>query len=81
MGKPWTGATGRFPQGMLNAEDDGELQMAVASDPIKRIVIIDFGTPVKWLGLPAKEARKLAAMLLRCTQELEDRDNDSPEDI
>lgn len=40
------GATGKFPQGKLNARDEGELTIAVG---IKDgVVMIDFGKPVKW---------------------------------
>lgn len=58
------GATGAFPDGKLNATDEGELRMAVSSDG-NGLVRIDFGKPVKWFALPANEAKALAALILK----------------
>lgn len=58
------GASGRFPQGKLNADDEGELAMAIAYDPKEGVVKLHFGKPVAWLGLPPKEAVQLANLLL-----------------
>jgi len=60
---PWTGATGRFPRGMLDANDEGELQLAVGQRD--NVITVNFGKPVAWLGLGPAEARSLAEMLLR----------------
>ena len=64
--QPWNkrvvGATGTFPRGKLNEHDQGALKMAIGHE--KGIVRIDFGKPVAWLGLPAAEARQLAALLI-----------------
>lgn len=43
------GATGDFPLGKLNKDDEGGLRMAIGTEHNK--VIIHFGTPVGWLGL------------------------------
>ena len=48
------GATGEFPQGKMNSEDEGELRLGVTAD--KGNVVIAFGTPVTWIGLPPKVA-------------------------
>jgi len=65
---PWNkgvvGATGKFPQGKLNDDDEGELRMAIAYDKVDGIVRLEFGKPVKWLGLPPPEAIQLAEKLL-----------------
>jgi hypothetical protein len=67
--QPWNkkpvGATGEFPQGKLDDDDQGELRMAVGYDKLDGIVRVEFGKPVAWLGLPPPEARQLAALLLQ----------------
>ncbi len=65
------GATGRYPQGKVDAEDDGEIRMALAADHRASIIRIEFGTPTAWLGLPATEARQLAALLIEKADELD----------
>lgn len=65
------GATGRFPYGKAGADDEGELRMALATDRANGIVRIIFGKPIAWIGLPAREARQLAAMLNEKADEIE----------
>lgn len=55
------GATGNFPEGKLNAHDEGELQMAIAHKDGK--ILIQFGKPIAWLGLGPEHARQLAKLL------------------
>ena len=50
------GATHVFPQGKLNADDEGELNVAVAADREHGVVRLDFGKPVAWLALPKEQA-------------------------
>lgn len=64
------GATGRYPYGKADATDEGELRMALAADHGNGIVRVEFGTPTAWLGLPAREARALAAGLIKKADEL-----------
>ena len=67
--QPWykgmLGASGKFPQGALNDDDEGELRMAIGRDPVDGVIRLDFGKPVAWLGLPPPEAIQMARMLLR----------------
>jgi hypothetical protein len=70
--KPWNkrlppglGATGEFPYGKVQDDDEGELRMAVGFDKVDGIVRLEFGKPVAWLGLPPAEAVNLARSLLR----------------
>lgn len=67
--KPWNkrdmGATGRFPQGVLNEDDEGELRMGVARDPKTGLVNINFGKPVAWFALPPENAIALARTILK----------------
>lgn len=72
--KGWKlGSTGRFPYGKADANDEGELRMAVVTDHANAIVRIVFGKPVGWLGLPVQQARAFAAMLNEKSDELERR--------
>lgn len=56
------GATGHFPQGKLGPHDEGELRFAVGRTPDGKI-ILDFNTPVKWLGLTQEGAIEMAKRL------------------
>jgi hypothetical protein len=67
------GATGRYPYGKADEHDEGELLMAIAADHGNSIVRLQFGKPIAWLGLPANEARQLAAMLMEKATELDRR--------
>lgn len=55
------GATGQFPQGKLDATDEGELKLAVGIEDDK--VVIAFGKPVAWFGMDWKQAMQLAFSL------------------
>lgn len=59
--KPTFGGTGQFPEGKLNADDEGELRFGVAHDQGQ--VIINFGTPVAWFTMSPTLARELARVL------------------
>lgn len=65
------GPTGRYPFGRADEHDEGELQMAVATDPAAGIVRVVFGIPVAWIGLSSGHARRLAAMLTEKADELD----------
>ena len=60
---PKFGATGKFPMGKLDKTDEGEIAFGVASHRGK--VIINFGKPVAWLGMDARQAVGLAAILIQ----------------
>jgi hypothetical protein len=55
------GATGKFPEGKLNSEDEGELSFAVGLQGKK--IVVDFGKPVAWVGMDATQADDLASLL------------------
>jgi hypothetical protein len=56
------GATGRFPKGKLNADDEGELRMAVTHN--EGNVEIHFGKPVAWIGIPPAQAIEFARAIM-----------------
>lgn len=64
------GPTGRFPRGKLNENDEGEIQIAIAVDKAKQVVIIDFGKPTTWIGFTADQASDLADLILKKSWEL-----------
>ncbi len=73
--KPWnkrtTGATGTFPLGKLNKEDQGGLKMGVAADHRNGVVRIDFGKPVAWAALDRATALVLAESLRKHAESLQ----------
>ncbi len=56
------GPTGEFPEGKLNNEDGGGLNIGVGHD-YKGNVIVDFGASVSWIAFLPSDARALAAIL------------------
>ncbi len=59
-----------YPSGRLGANDDGALSYAVAADHKKKVVIIDFGKPVEWVGLPESDCRNLIQTLISKVDEI-----------
>lgn len=55
------GATGQYPMGKLNQSDEGEIRFGVAHTQDK--VILNFGTPVAWIGFDADQADEIARLL------------------
>jgi len=63
------GPTGEFPEGKLHPSDEGELRFAVGRKSGN--VILDFGKPVAWIGMPPAIARQMAASLIQQAQAVE----------
>ena len=61
------GATGKFPQGKLNQDDEGELRLAVSS--AGDLVRIDFGKAITWLAMPPDEAIEFGKILIKVGME------------
>ena len=59
------GATRRFPEGKLTESDEGEIVFGVSHDPVTAKVVLDFGTPVAWIGMNSPQAIDLANALLK----------------
>lgn len=57
--EPKIGATGDYPNGKLNKDDEGGLLFRMTND--QGNIIIDFGKQVHWIAMPPKEARELIA--------------------
>lgn len=63
------GPTGKRPLGQISSDDRGEIAIAIGA--AHGIVRLEFGTPVKWLGLPPALARTLAAKLVEIADALD----------
>lgn len=61
------GPTGKFPHGKFSATDLGELQLGVANGKGK--VFVNFGVPVKSIGLEPQGAADLATALIKHARE------------
>src|SRR5262245_43298133 len=61
------GETGRFTNGALTPDDEGELRYAVTASGGK--VILAFGTPVEWIGMTPRMAHELADALNKWASE------------
>ena len=59
----FAGAIGTHSQGKLSKDDEGDVQFRVGSENNK--VVLDFGTPVHWVGMDAQQAADLASSLLK----------------
>jgi hypothetical protein len=57
------GATGNFPKGKLTKADEGEISFLVGAKNDK--VILQFGTPVAWMGMTPEQAVDLGEMLIQ----------------
>ncbi len=64
------GATGKFPQGHLNDEDEGELKIGIGVSEGK--VVINFGTPVVWIGFDVDQAIELACHILGTAKKIKE---------
>jgi len=64
------GPTDEYPDGMLNQEDEGELQIAVGPKGGK--VAILFGKPVAWIAMTPSQAFKLSADLFNLASSMDD---------
>lgn len=62
------GALGEHPKGKLTKDDEGAILFAIGEHDGK--VVIDFGTPVHWLGMTPQEAAEFASTLLRKAREV-----------
>jgi hypothetical protein len=63
------GATGKYPEGKLTPKDEGEIKFVVVTTDGK--VVINFGTPITWIGFSPQQARELAETIRRISHQAE----------
>lgn len=68
------GALGDFPEGTLSKADEGSIQFAIGEKNGK--VVLDFGTPVTWIGMNPQQAADLASSLFKRAREVARRTGD-----
>ena len=68
---PKLGPLGTYSQGKADKHDKGDLRLAVSVDPLHRIIRMDFGTELTWIGLGTQEARAIANALLNAVEKLQ----------
>ena len=57
------GPTGKFPDGKLTEADEGEIEFSIFGKDGK--VVIEFGSPVHWVGMTPPQAAAVAEALLK----------------
>lgn len=60
--RQYRGPVGAYPHGKLTPADEGSLQFAVGGKDGK--VVIDFGSPVAWVGMTPQQAMDLASEIM-----------------
>lgn len=75
VGQP-LGKTGAHPRGRLTPTDEGGIRIAVGSK--NGAVVIDFGTPVAWVGFTPTEARQVASDLTKHADHIDRKDQGPP---
>ena len=64
------GSTGKFPDGMLDEDDMGELKLSIGHDEERGVVFIDFGEDVRWIAFDPIQAVRLAEVLVNHAEHL-----------
>lgn len=59
------GATGKFPGGKLNPDDQGELQLAIGLNVKTGLVEMRFGKQVSWLAMSREDAINMGHSLIK----------------
>ncbi len=65
------GPTDKFPQGRINSNDKGEIRMSIFPDEESKVIIVEFGTKLSWIGMPPGQAREMGEALIRHANEME----------
>lgn len=58
------GATGKFPEGKLDEDDEGELRLAIGGNASTGLVEIHFGTQVQWMAIKPEQAIAMANTMI-----------------
>lgn len=63
----------KFSDGRIGPNDDGDVSFACSADAKNKIVILDFGKPVSWIGMQPEQAVAIAEMLVKFARQVSDR--------
>ena len=63
--------TGEFPKGKINDQDQEELNIGIAIDPKRNLVVINFGVPIVWAALEVDDAMALGLALISNAAQIE----------
>lgn len=66
-----SGPKGRVPRAKLRDGDNGNIQIKIGSDPESKTVVLDFGTPIAWIGFSADDARDIAKVFVNLANGLD----------
>lgn len=61
--RPDFGPTKTYPRGKLNADDEGGLQIGITEQD--GVIIIEFGTELRWIGMPKAQAIEFAKLIMK----------------
>ena len=67
--KPDLGATGKYPEGKLREDDEGEIAIGITVYEGK--VILDLGDDMGWVGFTPEQAHRIASILQKRAGEAE----------
>jgi hypothetical protein len=62
------GKTGKFPDDKLVGHDEGEIIFGITAHEGK--VVLNFGTPVAWIGFTPEQARDVGELLIAKSNEI-----------
>lgn len=57
------GATGTYPEGKVNKQDEGGIRFAIGRDQ-QGNVVIDFGKDVSWIAMQPEQAMELGRRIM-----------------
>ena len=60
---PDLGPTGDYPRGKFGPDDEGGLNIGITQKD--GVVVVNFGTPVAWFGMPPEQAIEFAKNILK----------------
>lgn len=74
---PKLGATGEFPLGKLNEDDEGAVNIGIAADHANNRVVIQFAKPMSWMAFDPASCRALALLLCAKADDLDGGETDA----
>lgn len=64
------GPTGEHPRGKLVPDDEGELNITIGE--YQDAVVINFGVPVRWVGMPSDVGRRMGESIIETANKIDD---------